>query len=314
MPRRPIAWLRDRAIWGAAVQISKSRTQTASGGGEADLDGVIRRLSREVATGDVRLPSLPGIAVRVQQVLEDPRAPRTRVAQVIGADAALAARILRLANSAFLNPSGQSITDLRQALTRLGNQLTRCTAVSFSLQQMEFGANQADIQPRIRELWREGTLVAAIAYALARETRAAVPDEALMAGLMHNIGRLYIAVNAPRRAIGGGEDKAWERVVDEWHPRIASPILKHWKFPAAIIAAVADQKAPEREPRGEEGLTDLLIAAIALQPCVFHRELLNDTVTAGAPFQRLGLGSAGCRQLLVTAADQIKALRVALTI
>jgi HD-like signal output (HDOD) protein len=267
-----------------------------------------------VATGDVRLPSLPGIAIRVQQVLEDPRAPRTRIAQVIGADAALAARILRLANSAFLNPSGQSITDLRHALTRLGNQLTRCTAVSFCLQQMEFGAGQADIQPRIRELWRQGTLAAAIAYAIARETRAAIPDEALMAGLMHNIGRLYVAVNAPRRAIGGGDDKAWERVVEEWHSRIASSILKHWKFPAAIIAAVADQNAPDRELRGEDGLTDVLIAAIALQSCVFHRELLDDTVIVGAPFQRLGLGSAECQHLLVTAADQIKALRVALTI
>jgi HD-like signal output (HDOD) protein len=313
MPGRPIAWPRVLRSGGAAVQIGKSRTPKASGG-ETDLDEVIRRLSLEVANGDVRLPSLPGIAVRVQQVLEDPRAPRTRVAQVIGADAALAARILRLANSAFLNPSGQSITDLRHALTRLGNQLTRCTAVSFSLQQMEFGAGQADFQPRIRELWRQGTLVAAIAYALARETRAAIPDEALMAGLLHNIGRLYAAVNAPRRATGGGEEGAWERVVEEWHARIASSILKHWKFPTAIIAAVADQNAPDREPSGEDGLTDLLIAAIALQSCVFHRELLDDTVTAGAPFQRLGLGSQECQHLLVTAADQIKALRVALTI
>lgn len=296
-----------------AVEVSKARTQKASGG-ETDLDGIIRRLSAEVAGGDVRLPSLPGIAVRVQQVLDDSRAPRARVAQVIGADAALAARILRLASSAFFNPSGQSITDLRHALTRLGNQLTRCTAVSFSLQQMEFGAGQADVQPRIRELWRQGTLVAAIAYALARETRAAIPDEALMAGLMHNIGRLYVAVNAPRQAIGRGGDNAWERVVDEWHPRIASAILKHWKFPDAIIAAVADQDAPDREPRGEDGLTDLLIAAIALQSCVLHRELLDDTVTAGAPFQRLGLVSTKCQNLLVTAADQIKALRAALTI
>ena len=294
------------------MEISKSRTQRASGL-ETDLDAIIRRLSAEVAQGEVRLPSLPGIAVRVQQVLDDPRAPRARVAQVIGADAALAARILRLASSAFFNPSGQPITDLRHALTRLGNQLTRCTAVSFSLQQMEFGAGQADVQPRIRELWRQGTLVAAIAYALARETRAAVPDEALMAGLMHNIGRLYVAVNAPRDSIGRG-DEAWEHLVDEWHPRIASAILRHWKFPDAIIEAVADQDAADHEPSGEGGLTDLLIAAIALQSCVLHRELVGEAVTAGAPFQRLGLVSTKCQNLLVAAADQIKALRAALTI
>jgi HD-like signal output (HDOD) protein len=279
--------------------------------GETDPGGVIRRLSAEVAAGDVRLPSLPGIAVRVQEVLEDSRAPRTRIAQVIGADAALAARILRLANSSFLNPSTEQTADLRVAVTRLGHQLVRCTAVSFSLQQMELGSGQAELQPQIRQLWRNGTLVASIAYVLARETRAAKPDEALMTGLMHNIGQLYITVSAPRRAVGG-ESKAWERVTEEWHPRIASSILKHWKFPSAIIAAVANQNSRDREPRGDEGLTDVLIAALALESCVFHRELLDDTVTAGASFQRLGLSAEKCRHLLAAAADQITALRTAL--
>jgi HD-like signal output (HDOD) protein len=290
---------------------ANSLTRDASAG-EPGPGGVIRKLASEVAAGDVRLPSLPGIAVRVQQVLEDPRAARTQVAQVIGADAALAARILRLANSAFLNPSSQQITDLKQAVTRLGHQLVRCTAVSFSLQQMELGTGEAEFRPHIRELWRKGTLVASIAYVLARETRSAKPDEALMTGLMHNIGHLYITVNAPHRASGGGASKAWEHVVNEWHPRIASSILKHWKFPAAIVAAVADQNL-DRTTGGDNGLTDVLIAAKALESCVFHRELLDDTVTAGPPFQRLGLGAAQCQQLLAAAADQIKALRAALT-
>jgi HD-like signal output (HDOD) protein len=293
------------------VAIAESLIRDALAG-EPDPGGVIRKLSVEVAAGDVRLPSLPGIAVRVQQVLEDPRAARTQVAQVIGADAALAARILRLANSAFLNPSAQLITDLQQAVTRLGHQLVRCTAVSFSLQQMELGAGETELRPLIRQLWRKGTLVASIAYVLARETGAAKPDEGLMTGLMHNIGHLYIAVSAPRRAICA-ESKAWEQVVKEWHPRIASSILKHWKFPAAIIAAVADQNAWDRQIRGDDGLTDVLIAAISLESCVFHRELLDDTVTAGPSFQRLGLGLAHCQQLLAAASDQIKSLRAALT-
>jgi HD-like signal output (HDOD) protein len=281
--------------------------------GESDRDAVIRKLSLEVAAGDVRLPSLPDIAVRVQQVLEDPRAARTRVAQVIGADAALAARIVRLANSAFLNPSTQQIFDLQQAVTRLGTQLVRCTAMAFSLQQMEFGKGDAKLRPHTRQLWRIGALVASIAYVLARETRAAKPDEALMTGLMHNIGDLYITVGTPRRAICDGESKAWEQLVQEWHPRIAGSILKHWKFPQAIIAAVVNQNTENREGDGDGGLTDVLIAAIALGSCVFHRELLDDTVTANLSFQRLKLGSGDCKRLLASAAAQITALRASLT-
>jgi HD-like signal output (HDOD) protein len=293
------------------MPIAKPLTRDLSAN-EPDSGGILRKLSFEVAAGDVRLPSLPDIAVRVQKVLEDSRAARTQVAQVIGADAALAARILRLANSAFFNSSTQQTTDLQQAITRLGHQLVRCTAVSFSLQQMELGTGEAELRPHIRQLWRNGTLVASIAYVLARETRAAKPDQALMTGLMHNIGDLYITVSAPRRAIAGGKNKAWQQVVEEWHPRIASSILKHWKFPPPIIAAVADQNTGDRETRSDDGLTDVLIAAKALVSCVFHRELLEDTVTAGPPFQRLGLGSGDCQRLLAVAGDQIKALRAAL--
>jgi HD-like signal output (HDOD) protein len=281
------------------------------GAGESGRDAVIRKLSLEVAMGEVRLPSLPDIATRVQQVLEDPKAARTKVAQVISADAALAARILRLANSAFFNTSNQQIFDLQQAITRLGTQLVRCTAMSFSLQQMEFGKGDAQLRPHIRELWRRGALVAAIAYVLARETRAGKPDEALMTGLMHNIGDLYITVAAPGRNADGGGNDAWLQLVQEWHPRIAGSILKHWKFPPAIIEPVLNQNTVD-ETGSNASLTDVLIAAIALGACVFRRELLDDAVTAAPSFRRLRLDAADCNRLLASAGVQIKALRAAL--
>jgi HD-like signal output (HDOD) protein len=280
--------------------------------GESDRNAVIRKLSLEVAAGEVRLPSLPDIAARVQQVLEDPRAARTRVAQVIGADAALAARILRLANSAFLNPSAQQIPDLQQAVTRLGTQLVRCTAMAFSVQQMELDNGDASLRPHIRQLWRIGALVAAIAYVLARETRAAKPDEALMTGLMHNIGELYITVATPRRAALDDQSEGWQQLVQEWHPQIAGSILGHWKFPRAIIAAVADQNMENPETGGAGGLTDVLVAAVVLGSSVLRHEPLDDIVTANPSFQRLHLSADDCKRLLASAAAQITALRSAL--
>jgi HD-like signal output (HDOD) protein len=280
---------------------------------EPDPSGFIRKLSLELAVGDIRLPSFPDIAVRVQEVLEDTRAPRTQVAQVIRADAALAARILRLANSAFFSPSTHQITDLQQALTRLGNQLVRCTAVSFSLQQMTLASGEASLRPTLQKLWRQGTLVAAIAYVVARETRVAKPDEALMTGLMHNIGRLYIAVSETRHTAEGTDTDAWARMVQEWHPRIAGAILKHWKFPQPIVAAVADQNESQRESTAENRLADVLIAAIALVPCVFNRDMLEETVGRVPMFKLLGLKAANCQRLLAATADQIKTLQAALT-
>ncbi len=272
----------------------------------------LKSLSAELANGDIRLPSYPDVAQRVQRALEDPRATPAKVARVIGIDAALAVRVLQLANSAFLNPSSKPITELQQAVNRLGHQLVRCTAVSFALQQMT-NSCEAALRPQLHELWRQGTLVAAIAYVLARETGAANPDEALVAGLMHNIGSLYIITRAYQHGATFDADDVATRLLYQGHPRIAGAILGHWKFAPAIVAAVSNQNALNVPPQAAAArLTDILIAAIALVPCVFYRELLDETVTASAPFQRLALDAAACQRLLKTTAQQIKSLHSAL--
>jgi HD-like signal output (HDOD) protein len=272
---------------------------------------IMRKLVLELTLGDIRLPSFPDIAMRVQKVLDDPKAQPARVAVVVSSEAALAARILRLANSAFLNPSGEQINDLRVALTRLGLQLVRCTAVSFALQQMKLGAGDVALRSQLQQLWRSGALVASIAYVLARESRAANPDEALVTGLMHNIGRLYITVNAPRgeNAAGG----MWAEAVREWHPPVAVLILKHWKFPAAIIAAVGNQYSGNAQGHRDFALTDILTAATALEPCVFDRAILPEVVASVPAFAHLKLGAEDCTRILAASAEQIRSLRAGLS-
>src|SRR5258708_19447224 len=204
----------------------------------------------------------------------------------------------RLGNSAVVNPSDKPITELQQAGKRLGHQLVRCTAVSFALQQMNAAEGVAVLRPQLQELWRKGTLVASIAYVLARETRAANPDEAVVAGLMHNIGNLYITVRAHQHGAVLGADDAATRVLNNGHPRIAGAILGHWKFAPSIVFAVSNQNATDLPAAGTGPLTDVLIAAIALVPCVFYRGLLDETVTAVAAFHPLSLHSPPSHRFL----------------
>jgi HD-like signal output (HDOD) protein len=272
-----------------------------------------RKLAAELAAGEVRLPSFPDVAERVQRVLDDERATPAQIGKVLGADAALASRVLRIANSAVFNPSGKPITDLPHAVGRLGYELVRCAATSFALRQMKLVDADSALRPQLQELWRKGTLVAAIGYVVARETHAASPDEALVAGLLHNIGRLYLLVRGQSLSMAVAEADMWDQVLHDWHPRIGSAILEHWKFPQRIVRAVADQNAWDRPTVGGNRLTDVLIAATSLVPCVFYRQLLDDTVTSVAPFQRLGLSTEDCNGLLAATAPQINGLRDALT-
>jgi HD-like signal output (HDOD) protein len=272
----------------------------------------VKDLTVELLAGDVRLPSFPDIVVRLQRILEDPTTQPEQIARVIAADAALAARILRLANSAFLNPTTAPVTDLRHAVTRLGQQLVRCTAVAFALHQMKFGGRSVELRPKLQAIWRVGMLVAAISHVIARETRAANPDEAMLTGLMHNIGRLYITVHTPTGEMPNERVAVTPDVMNEWHPRCAASILKLWKFPSTIITAVANQTMVERPPGIAIGLTNVLMAAVALVPAVFRRDQVDEVFQNSPAFGALGLDLDDCRRILVASAQPIRSLQTAL--
>ncbi|MCS6948075.1 MAG: HDOD domain-containing protein, partial [Steroidobacteraceae bacterium] len=80
----------------------------------------VKELAAELSAGKIELPSFPDIAMRVQRVLTDDNVSPERVVRVVGSEPALVARIMSMANSAALNPSGRQISDLRTAVTRLG--------------------------------------------------------------------------------------------------------------------------------------------------------------------------------------------------
>jgi HD-like signal output (HDOD) protein len=130
--------------------------------------------------------------------------------------------------------------------------------------------------------------------------------------LLHNIGRLYLLLRARSLSSAVAETGMWDQVSHDWHPRIGRAILEHWKFPERVVMAVADQNAWDRPVAGASRLTDVLIVATSLVPCVFYRQLMDDTVTAVAPFQRLGLATEDCNRLLAAAAPHIHGLRDAL--
>jgi HD-like signal output (HDOD) protein len=269
----------------------------------------VRQLAAELSQRDVQLPSFPDVAKRVRDVLSDPRSTPAQIAGVIGSDAALAARLLRIANSAVFNPSGKTVTGVQGAVSRLGHEVVRCAAVSFAVQQMKASVRHPHLRPQLQELWRKSTLVAALANAVARATRAVNPDEATIAGLLHNVGRLYILARAESHAPAFQAAGTWDEVLHDWHPQIGRSILEHWKFPETVCVAVAEQNTWDRPRSPTSALPDVLVCATSLVPCVYYRDLLEETVPAVSAFKRLELDPAQCRDLLTASAQQIRQLR-----
>src|SRR5690606_18099638 len=103
------------------------------------MSQVVERVRADIVqaikTDSLVLPTLPEVALRVREVAEDPEADIAQLAKVIGNDAALSARIVRVANSPLLRAS-RNIEDLKTALMRLGIEYTCNIATGLAMQQM----------------------------------------------------------------------------------------------------------------------------------------------------------------------------------
>jgi HD-like signal output (HDOD) protein len=234
------------------------------------------------------------------------------VVRVVGSEPALAARLLRISNSASLNRSGRVVTDLRTAINRIGYNMVRSASISFAMSQIRKSGKLVGLEHRLTELWEQSTLVAAFAFVLARTCSRVNPDEAMLTGMMHAIGKLYVltrAVDHPQLFLN---TSALDDIIRDWHASIGKAILENWGFPEPTAAAVGEQEDLERQDDGPADLRDVLSVAILLANHGADQAGLESELINLAPAGRLGLDEAKTRLVLQECAAEVSALNQAL--
>ncbi|MDP8986036.1 MAG: HDOD domain-containing protein [Pseudomonadota bacterium] len=224
----------------------------------------VRSLAAELSAGKVDLPSFPEIAVRVRRVLSDPKSSVDQVARVVGSEPALAARLMRLANSAALNRSGRPVADLRTAINRLGHNMVRSAAIAFAMAQIRNANRLVGLEHYLNDLWQASTRVAALAYVLARTCSRVNPDEAMLGGMMHGIGKLYVVTRAVSHPELFSDKPMLDRIVNDWHAAIGKAILENWDFSEEMAEAVGEQQNHGRDPPAAADLRDVIAVAVVM--------------------------------------------------
>lgn len=216
-----------------------------------------------VIIGDIRqnclkLPTLPEIAIRIRKVVEDENSTAAQVAKLIGMDAALSARLLRVANSPLYRGNSQ-IDNIQTAITRLGAKVVRNLVQSLVMQQL-FQSQSPALKKRIETLWSHSVSVAVIAASFARKFTQLSPDQAMLAGLLHDIGTLPIVSRAEDFPEIAGEDALLDEAIEKMHTTVGKLILETWKFPAEMIAVAAEHEDLGRYS-AEVDYVDLVLVA-----------------------------------------------------
>ena len=204
---------------------------------------LVEKLEKSLAGGELELPSLPEVALKIRSALADDNVSVTEVARLLGADPALAARTLRIANSAMFYRGSRPITSLNGAVSQLGYKMVRNVALSFAAQQAFIGYGSRPLRDLVSAVWRHSVHAAVVAHMLARVRTKLNADEAFLAGLLHEVGKLYIVMRAKDNVEVLASDPGFQSVLKAWHPRVGRAVIEAWELPPELAAAVGEHES-----------------------------------------------------------------------
>lgn len=205
------------------------------------------------------LPTLPEVALRVRDAVADENTTAGQIAGIIATDTALSARLIQVANSPLYR-GRSTIASLPQAVARLGNNVVRSLVTSLAMRQI-FQATSDALDARQRKLWEHSVAVAAISRMLATPFRHLQPDQAMLAGLVHDIGVLPILVRAEDYPELVEDAQTFDRIVMQFHSRLGKIILESWGFPPEIAQVAAEHEDLQRDPGGAPDYVDVVMVA-----------------------------------------------------
>ncbi len=217
----------------------------------------IQKRIESIITNLDQLPSIPDVAGRVINMVNDPELSFKSMADEISKDQAITTNILKLCNSAFFS-KGKEITSVDRAIVTLGiKEVKDIVVIAATREVLNKAILGYDLQRG--ELWTHGLAVAILAKKIAlAKNKKAVADVAFTGGIIHDVGKTVLALfvsNTFKEILSTVESKkitfnAAEREVMGYdHQEIGEKVLAKWKFPEVLKAMVRFHHDPALAPK-----------------------------------------------------------------
>ncbi|MCK9520486.1 MAG: HDOD domain-containing protein [Dehalococcoidia bacterium] len=231
----------------------------------SDVDQEARNRLRLIVQRTTELTPLKSVAAKAISIAEDERSAAMDLAAVLSSDQALTARLLRLSNSAYYGYA-RRISTVREAVILLGMRTVRSVAITSgiidSFRSLDLGDFDQDL------FWAHSVTVGIVSETIARETRAARPEDAFTAGVLHDVGKLAMLLCEPEafaevvELVTTGKKRfaeAERAVFGLSHTQVGGRLAQRWKFPEPLIDAIRGHH--DRSSRSIETLADVVGAA-----------------------------------------------------
>ncbi len=260
------------------------------------IDAFVAELKDDLKHNRLKLPTMPTVAVEALMVLNDAGSSAGDLVKVISKDTSLTARLIRYANSPLYGMA-YPIASIKPAITCIGFQKVKHAIYAVCMKEV-FRTSVSDIQRRMEELWAHSVKVASKSVALARMRPELDPDVALVAGLVHDIGKIPLLIKLCDYEALVEYPEFIDHLLYKLHTGMGKAILQSWEFDPVLVAVAAEHENIDRRPKEQTpDYVDVVQVANVISYGGTGHPLAGIERDKIRAFARLGIddyGDAGC--------------------
>ena len=221
---------------------------------------MLEDIAKELA-GEVIFPTYFDAVLRLRKILQDPNQSIAGIASVVALEPLISAKLLHLANTVAFNPEGRNVVDLKSAIMRLGLNAVRSAAMSIVMAQLLRAKGMSEFSDLTLALWEHSVRTAAAARIIAGSTNRLNPDEAMLAGLIHDLGAFYMLYRATQYDELRQRPDSVKYLIVQWHESIGVSLLDALGIPEEITEATIDHDHLRTTPVPIRSLRDVIYVA-----------------------------------------------------
>jgi putative nucleotidyltransferase with HDIG domain len=250
---------------------------------------MLQDIARELS-GDVVFPPQFDVILQLRKALNSPDRSISEIAAIIASEPLVSAKLLCLANSPAFTPTEQAeVVDLQAAVARLGIGNVLTTTLAIVIAQLLRTEEMLSFAEQAEGLWKHSLYAAAWARIIAREKSTINPEEAMLTGLIHDIGAIYMLYRATQYEELRQHPDSLRHLVIQWHESIGVSLLEALGLPEEIVKATQNHDCLRTTPASPSTLTDIIYVSNVLSGGHFEMAIQGNAMN---PNEKLALDNA----------------------
>lgn len=199
---------------------------------------LLHEFEQELKNGRFVLPSLPEVAFRIRELIDNPDCSMADLAKLVNSDPAIATKLVKVANSVMYRGVNVCV-DTQAAISRLGLVTTRQLVTSFAVLAL-FETKSHMFKDHMKRLWQQSVEVAAFSYVLAKQLPRFNEEEALLAGLIHSIGEIVVLTYAERFYDLSTDENRLNMATVNLRGHLGEMVLTKWGFNEELVTVARE--------------------------------------------------------------------------